>query len=195
MAAVAISRMERSASDLRQEASGQHHPAHPAALLAAAQPGRKHLAVPQAELPRQPGVRQLRRHTRGLLFRVERPDLLARAARFNHPPRLGGHRLRPLVLEKPLPPAPHFGARQRGADRPGNYCSANRGRKRSRSFVLRSETATRPKPAAIQLIVAPGTAPSNFLASSFMDHTTRRPLLLRPKRYSYAPRPPLCQGP
>ncbi len=42
----------------------QHHAAVPAAQIAGAGPGRKHLAVPAPDLPVEPRLRQLRRHRR-----------------------------------------------------------------------------------------------------------------------------------
>ncbi len=49
----------------------QHHAAVPAAQIAGAEPGRKHLAVPAPDLPVAPRLRQLRRHRRCGMPRLE----------------------------------------------------------------------------------------------------------------------------
>ncbi len=49
----------------------QHHAAVPAAQIAGAEPGRKHLAVPAPELPVEPRLRQLRRQRRCAMPRLE----------------------------------------------------------------------------------------------------------------------------
>ena len=49
----------------------QHHAAVPAAQIAGAEPGRKHLVVPAPDLPVEPRLRQLRRHRRCGVSRLE----------------------------------------------------------------------------------------------------------------------------
>ena len=76
----------------------RQHP-DPASLRTRSEPAREHLAVPSAELPRQPRLRHLRPHRPGMLRRLERPHPTTRAHQNNRVTRMGqgGQRLMPLV--------------------------------------------------------------------------------------------------
>jgi hypothetical protein len=64
-----------------------------AALFAGTQPGGEHLAIPAAELPLKPPLRQLRGHHRGLLRGLKPPDRTTRSCPIHHLTRLrqNGH--------------------------------------------------------------------------------------------------------
>ncbi len=82
----------------------RQHP-DPASLRTRAEPAREHLAVPSAELPRQPRLRHLRPHRPGMLRRLERPHPTTRAHQNNRVTRMGqgGQRLMPLVSSLTCP--------------------------------------------------------------------------------------------
>jgi len=70
-----------------------------AALFSRTEPGGEHLAVPSPEPPRQPCLRELRRHRRRMLRRMECPRCRTGPHHLHHDTRLGiGHSLMPLVL-------------------------------------------------------------------------------------------------
>src|SRR3982074_3946842 len=88
------------ASD-RGEAAGpkKHQPPSSAALFSRTEPGGEYLAVPAPEPPRQPCLRELRRHRRRMLRRMECPRCRTGPHHLHHDTRLGiGHNLMPLVL-------------------------------------------------------------------------------------------------
>src|SRR3984893_1819699 len=88
------------ASDGRQAAGPKKRkPSSSAALFSRTEPGGEHLAVPAPEPPRQPCLRELRRHRRRIVRRMECPRCRTGPHHLHHDTRLGiGHNLMPLVL-------------------------------------------------------------------------------------------------
>src|ERR1700681_4723367 len=88
------------ASDGRQAAGPKKRkPSSSAALFSRTEPGGEHLAVPAPEPPRQPCLRELRRHRRRMLRRMECPRCRTGSHHLHHDTTLGiGHNLMPLVL-------------------------------------------------------------------------------------------------
>src|ERR1700731_2123466 len=101
------------ASDGRQAAGPKKRkPSSSAALFSRTAPGGEHLAVPSPEPPRQPCLRELRRHRRRMLRRMECPRCRTGSHHFHHDTTLGiGHNLMPLVLhhDTRLPALPTAG--------------------------------------------------------------------------------------
>src|ERR1700730_14778553 len=87
------------ASDGRQAAGPKKRkPSSSAALFSRTEPGGEHLAVPAPEPPRQPCLRELRRHRRRMLRRMECPRCRTGSHHLHHDTTLGiGHNLMPLV--------------------------------------------------------------------------------------------------
>src|ERR1700730_17423460 len=88
------------ASDGRQAAGPKKRkPSSSAALFSRTAPGGEHLAVPVPEPPRQSCLRELRRHRRRMLRRMECPRCRTGSHHLHHDTTLDiGHNLMPLVL-------------------------------------------------------------------------------------------------
>src|ERR1017187_5864291 len=77
----------------------QHHPRPPAALRARTQPNRKRLGISARQQARDYRIRQLRRHPRQGMRRLDILRQRPKPHRVHHNPLMGnGHSLRPLVL-------------------------------------------------------------------------------------------------
>src|SRR5450830_98436 len=77
----------------------QHHPRPPAALRARTQPNRKRLGISARQQARDYRIRQLRRHPRQGMRRLDILRQRPKPHRVHHNPIMGnGHSLRPLVL-------------------------------------------------------------------------------------------------
>ncbi|NQW54890.1 MAG: winged helix-turn-helix domain-containing protein [Rhodospirillales bacterium] len=82
-------RRRRMAHQPHPYAARQSHAAPPAALLPRTQPGRERLGISPKEQPRPARTRDLRRHRRGLLQRLDRPHRSTRQSGFHHTTALG----------------------------------------------------------------------------------------------------------
>src|SRR3984893_17247850 len=89
------------ASDGRQAAGPKKRkPSSSAALFSRTESGGEHLAVPAPEPPRQPCLRELRRHRRRMLRRMECPRCRTGSHHLHHDTTLCiGHNLMPLVRQ------------------------------------------------------------------------------------------------
>src|ERR1700730_8897062 len=108
------------ASDGRQAAGPKKRkPSSSAALFSRTEPGGEHLAVPAPEPPRQPCLRELRRHRRRILRRRECPRCRTGSHHLHHDTTLGiGHNLLLLVLNDADQPAWLAPVRAKPRDRP-----------------------------------------------------------------------------